>query len=64
MHRRVHEIPTYYPRSFALLAVTAAVAACGGDDAPTDAKSTFTEMDDVDKEVDPSSKTICECDEE
>jgi plastocyanin len=45
----------------ALLAVTAAVAACGGDDAPTDAEY-FQKMDEVDKEVDTKFENI-NCDE-
>jgi plastocyanin len=45
-----------------LLAITAAVGACGGDDAPTDAEY-FQKMDDVDKEVDQQFDALCEGDE-
>ena len=45
-----------------MLALVAALAACGGDDAPTD-QEYFTEMDAVDKEVDAQFEDVS-CDEE
>ncbi len=48
-----------FPLLFALML---ALAACGGDDAPSD-EEYFQQMDDVDKEVDERFETLCESEE-